>query len=169
MATTKALIRAGTRKATRSEKVAPAEVRGGRASEPTVCKGCGAVFARRVWRTDRKVTHALLERAQWKICPACKQQASDEYLGRVVIRGAYAVREADAIRARIANVEARAKVTQPQRRIVSADKAGASIEVLTTSQKLAHRIVAELKKAFRGRARYEWSDDGSLYAVWERD
>jgi len=40
---------------------------------------------------------------------------------------------------------------------------------LTTSQKLAHRIVRELKKAFRGRASYDWSDDGSLFAVWERD
>jgi hypothetical protein len=47
---------------------------------------------------------------------------------------------------------------------------GAELEVLTTSQKLAHRIVNELKKAFRGRATYDWSDrDGALYATWERD
>lgn len=43
-------------------------------------------------------------------------------------------------------------------------------EVLTTSQKLAHRIVHELKKAFRGQAGYAWSDrDGSLLATWQRD
>jgi hypothetical protein len=40
--------------------------------------------------------------------------------------------------------------------------------VLTTSQKLAHRIVRELNKAFHGHAKYSWSDnDGSLYARWE--
>jgi hypothetical protein len=43
------------------------------------------------------------------------------------------------------------------------------LEVLTTSQKLAHRIVHELRKAFRGRARYAWSADGSLLATWERE
>jgi hypothetical protein len=41
--------------------------------------------------------------------------------------------------------------------------------VVATSQKLAHRIVYELRKAFRGRATYAWSaDDGSLLATWER-
>jgi len=34
---------------------------------------------------------------------------------------------------------------------------------------LQHRIARELKKAFRGRTAYKWSDDGSLFAVWERD
>lgn len=43
-------------------------------------------------------------------------------------------------------------------------------EVLTASQKVAHRIVHELKKAFRGRTSYRWSDrDGSLLATWQRD
>jgi hypothetical protein len=42
------------------------------------------------------------------------------------------------------------------------------LEVVTTSQKLAHRIVHELKKAFRGRTTYAWSDDGTLHATWGR-
>jgi hypothetical protein len=44
-----------------------------------------------------------------------------------------------------------------------------SSRFLTTSQKLAHRIVHELKKAFRGRATYAWSDDGTLFATWQRE
>ena len=64
----------------------------------------------------------------------------------------------------------RARFTQPERRLVSAERHGSVLEVLTTSQKLAHRIVHELKKAFRGRARYAWSAaDGSLLATWERE
>jgi hypothetical protein len=42
--------------------------------------------------------------------------------------------------------------------------------VLTTSQKLAHRIARELQKAFGGRARYTWSDqNGSLTAIWQQE
>jgi hypothetical protein len=37
--------------------------------------------------------------------------------------------------------------------------------VLTTSQKLAHRLAHELKKAFGGGVTYAWSDDGSLFAT----
>lgn len=45
----------------------------------------------------------------------------------------------------------------------------AGLDVETTSEKLAHRIVAELQKAFRGKASYSWSDrDGRLMARWDR-
>jgi hypothetical protein len=38
--------------------------------------------------------------------------------------------------------------------------------VLTTSQKLAHRIVREVEKLFGGKPRFAWSDkDGSLFAT----
>lgn len=43
---------------------------------------------------------------------------------------------------------------------------GDTLEVLTTSQKLAHRIAREVEKAFGGRAHFSWSDDdGSLLAT----
>jgi hypothetical protein len=167
MSNGKGLIRATNRKGTRSGKAAPAERQSGRLSEPAVCERCGSVFSRRAWRRA-KVTDALLKSATWTQCPACKQAARGEYFGRVVICGSYALEHEDAIRRRIVSVEARAQFTQPQRRIVSAQRDGTVLEVLTTSQKLAHRIVNELKKAFRGRAIYKWSDDGSLYAVWQR-
>ena len=120
----------------------------------------------RAWRRPRAVTAALLDRATWTQCPACKQVRGEEYWGRVVIRGAFAVAHETAIRQRIHNVAEHAQVSQPERRLVSAEREGDVLEMLTTSQKLAHRIVHELKKTFRGRARYEWSDDGSLFAVW---
>jgi hypothetical protein len=164
----KSLIRASNRTGNQSGKTVPAERRTGRLSEPAVCEGCGAVFSRRAWRRTG-VTETVLKSAAWTRCPACKQAASGDYCGRVVIRGDYALEHEGAIRKRIANVEARAQFTQPQRRIVAAQRDGTVFEVLTTSQKLAHRIVSELKKAFRGRAIYKWSDDGSLFAVWQRD
>lgn len=169
MKTDKGLVRAKSRKGSADNKAAPAEKRTGRLSEPAACERCGAIFSRRVWRSDRRVTKALLDGITWTRCPACKQASAEEYWGRIVIRGGYALEQEEAIRKRIANVDARAQFTQPERRVVSAERQGAVFEVLTTSQKLAHRIVHELKKAFRGRAAYHWSDDGSLFAVWERD
>jgi hypothetical protein len=165
----KALIRAANRSATMSKKRAPAERSSGRLAEPIVCEGCGAMFSRRIWRRHHKVSTALLGRAAWRQCPACKQIRGAEYWGRVIVRGAFAIANEPAIRQRIRNVVARAQFYQPERRLVSADREDAALEVLTTSQKLAHRIVRELRKAFRGRTTYKWSDDGSLFAVWERD
>src|SRR3989475_13164121 len=78
--------------------------------------------------------------------------------GRVLLSGAYVAAKEAAIRRRIENVAARAGFTQPERRIVSIDRDGNGLELITTSQKLAHRIVNELRKAFSGRASYAWSD-----------
>jgi hypothetical protein len=77
------------------------------------------------------------------------------------------VAEEAVIRRRIQNVAARAGFTQPERQIVSVERRGDVLEVLTTSQKLAHRIVHELKKAFGGRTSHVWSDDRTLFASWQ--
>ena len=103
------------------------------------------------------------------MCPACEQAKRKEGQGRILVRGRFALAHEDDIRARIRNVAARAGYTQPQRRVVSVDREGDALEVLTTSQKLAHRIVIELKKVFRGRATFDWSDDGTLLATWRRE
>ncbi len=166
----KGLIRSLNRRGSRDAKKPARPGTANRPQEPTICERCGAVFSRQTWRRDRVMNHALLSRARWAVCPACKQAGAQEYFGRVLIRGTYPAAHEDAIRARIDNVTERAGATQPERKLVSVERSGSEIEVLTTSQKLAHRIVHELKKAFRGRATYNWSDeDGSLFAVWERD
>ena len=47
------------------------------------------------------------------------------------------------------------------------ERQGETFEVLTTSQKLAHRIVNEVTKLLGGRATYRWSDDRTLLATWK--
>lgn len=163
----KGVIRSLAHQSTRDHKLHPAERRTGRASEPTLCERCGAVLMRRAWRrgTDLKPSHAVLAAATWATCPACAQVAKEEYMGRVTLDGDLVRSDAAALRRRIANVAARAEHTQVQRRVVSIERTtDGKMVVLTTSQKLAHRIVHELKKAFGGRASYRWSDDGSLEA-----
>ncbi len=164
----KGLTRSLDRRGTRADKSPPVALKTRTPKEPGVCEKCSAMFMRKTWRRDRKPTIAILDKATWTICPACEQVADDRYFGRVVISGGGVTGQLDAIERRIANVARRASVTQPERRLVSEEWNGKTLEVLTTSQKLAHRIVHELKKAFGGKARYNWSDeDGSLLATWQ--
>ncbi len=164
----KGLTRGLDRRGTRSDMSPPVALKGRAPEDPSVCDVCGSIYTAKTWRRDRPLPAKLINAAAWTICPACKQAKSGEYFGRVLVRGSNAISNLEAIRARIANVERRAEFTQPERKIVSSKWDGVTLEVLTTSQKLAHRIARELQKAFGGRARYTWSDqDGALTAVWE--
>jgi len=165
----KGLVRSLNRAVTRDHKAHPGEARPGRLREPSACERCGAIFMRRTWRQGHPVTLAVLDRAHWTVCPACEQARRREGQGRILVRGRFAESHDADIRARIRNVATRAASTQPQRRLVSVEREGDTLEVLTTSQKLAHRIVHELRKSFRGRAAYSWSDDGTLFATWSRE
>jgi hypothetical protein len=164
------LIRSLNRSGVRDDK-SPAVVRKTREpSDPSICERCGAVYSRKTWRRDRNITEPLSRQAVWTICPACEQVSRQEGQGRVVLLGSGVSASCDLIRRRIENVGRRAAATQPQRRVISVDELGArgdeGLEVLTTSQKLAHRIVHELGKLLGGSAKYAWQDDGTLYAEW---
>lgn len=166
----KALIRTLNRKGTEKSHKPPVARKAAKPlPDPSCCERCGSLFHRQVWRRAGARPFALLETVNWTVCPACLMFERGEYFGRVVVSGEFARLHEQEIRARIDNVAERAMFTQPQRRVVSAERDGTVFEVLTTSQKLAHRIVQELKKTWRGTARYSWSpDDGCLYATWER-
>lgn len=135
--------------------------------EPTVCARCGAVFLRKTWRHDHTLTDEQIERGRWGFCPACEQVSRQEGQGCLIIRGLPVDRQGD-VRRRIENAAERAIKSQPERRIVSIDTAegGSGLDILTTSQKLTHRLAHEIKKLLRGRVSYSWSDDGTLFATW---
>lgn len=133
---------------------------------PLRCERCNAVYENKTWRVRRAST-AVPVGITWTLCPACSQQAEGEYFGRVSIPARLPEDIELAVRRRIWNVERRARHTQPERRLVGVERTRAGLEVLTTSQKLAHRIARELEKAFGGRARYEWTDrERQLDATW---
>ena len=158
------------RRGTRNDKTPPvsAEVA---YREPTVCDACGAVYVRKTWRRSRRRRlRALLEEADWARCPGCRQVREGRSYGRVLLKGDWFLGHQDEVRRRVVNVEARARYTQPLRRLVTMGRRGDALEVTTTSQKLAHRVVHELQKAFGGRAAYDWSErDGRLTATLSRD
>lgn len=165
------LIRSLNRSFARDDKSPKVVRKTAQPMEPTICARCGAVFLRKTWRHDHKLTEELLEQRHWGFCPACEQVSNLEAQGRLIIRGSGVAANRELIRSRIENVARHGTRTQPERRIVSVDavesKDGEALEVLTTSQKLTHRIAHELKKVLGGRTSYSWSDDGTLFATWE--
>jgi NMD protein affecting ribosome stability and mRNA decay len=133
-----------------------------------MCERCGAVYLRKTWRAGERTRRTSLVGVGWTLCPACAQVADQEYFGRVRITRELAPDLEREVWRRIMNVEARARYTQPERRTVRIDRERAGLEILTTSQKLAHRIAREFEKAFGGKVRYVWSDrDGTLEATWQ--
>lgn len=166
---TKGLIRSTVRKGTRFDMSPPVARINIRFKEPSICERCAAVYLHKTWRRKRRLGPGVLASAKWTVCPACRQvKGGDEYYGQVLVRGAYAAEHEEEIRRRIQNVAARAVFNQPEHQIESIESTDKTLEVLTTSQKLAHRIAHELEKAFGGRASYTWSDeDGTLRAVWQ--
>ncbi len=135
--------------------------------DPSMCERCGAVYTRKTWRAGSRTSRTSPVGVTWTVCPACRQSEDGEYYGRVLIRGPISAANAASVERRIRNVAARAEFTQPERRVLSVGPWQGGLEVLTTSQKLAHRIAHELEKAFGGDATYRWaSRDGELLATW---
>ena len=166
----KGKIRALVRKGTRSDKRPRRALKSHVQTEPAICTRCGAIYANKVWRRGRELSYKELHKAEKVICPACTQVRSGTYFGRIWVTGEYARVYAEEIQARVRNVVQRAQFTQPERRLISMRKNADGFEIKTTSEKLAHRIVREIEKAFGGESSYSWSDrDGKLEASWHRD
>lgn len=164
----KAMMRSLSRKGTRSNRKPAVAVKLPAPAERSVCERCGALYLHESWRAKRKLALGPGEAVRWTVCPACKQVEREEAQGRLLLRGKYLAEAREEIERRIANVARRAAYTQPERKIVSSEFRNGTLEVRTTSQKLAHRIARELCKAFGGKAAYNWSDDGSVDVVWTR-
>ncbi len=166
----KGLIRSLNRRGTRADKAPPVAHLNLKFKEPTICDKCGAIYLSKTWRRNHHLSREMMRQAAWAVCPSCIQVARGEHFGRVLLAGDYVGQHLDAITRRINNVSRRAALAQPERKLVAMRWKGDTYEVLTTSQKLAHRIAHELEKAFGGRAVYSWSDgDGGLLATWRRE
>ena len=136
--------------------------------EPAICERCGAVYRNKTWRAGERARRTPRIGVDWTMCPACAQVRDLEYFGRVRVTAPLEEGRESEVRRRIWRVERRARYTQPERRMVLIERNLDGLEILTTSQKLAHRIARELEKAFGGRAHYVWTDrEGGLDATWD--
>lgn len=167
--TKKGIVRSLVRRGSRSDQRPPVVKREAGLHESTLCLRCGAVYLRKTWRWAGRQFDVEHTGSSEGVCPACHQVREREYFGRVLMRGPFLAEHEVLIRHRIENVARRARYTQPERRVIDIVRHADGLEVLTTSQKLAHRIVREMLKSFHGQATYSWSDrNGALFATWSR-
>lgn len=135
-----------------------------------VCKRCGALYHGKRWSLGKKVAPAGKKKALTVLCPACQKVQDNFAEGYVTIRGGFLKEHRDDILGLVRNKEAHAMHFNPLDRIISLKEGKGSVDITTTTEKLAQRIGQMLKKAFSGRVEYKWSSDVKLARiVWTRE
>lgn len=135
------------------------------------CKKCGLIYNGKHWQLRSNAPEdILLEEPKVKlVCPACRKIMDNFAEGYVTIQGGFLKGHKDEILHLIRNKEKIAMDSNPLERIIEIKEKAGSIEVTTTTEKLAQRIGQMLHKAFHGDVEYKWSDDVKLArVVWVR-
>ncbi|MFQ5480823.1 MAG: BCAM0308 family protein [Thermodesulfobacteriota bacterium] len=137
----------------------------------TRCHGCGALYHNKRWSLNTLVTPAEKgEEGKLVFCPACQKIHDGFARGFVTLEGAFVLAHSDEIVHLIRNKERRAMYHNPLERIIEIKDTAKGMKVTTTTEKLAQRIGAILKKAYKGQLEYKWSDGVKLARVtWVRD
>lgn len=140
-------------------------------SRMAVCKKCHAIYHNKRWYLDEQLyqNKAALKSTEKILCPACLKIKDKFPNGIVKLKGDFLEEHKDEIMNLIRNEEERARGFNPLERIMGIHDSKKEIEITTTNEKLAQRIVRSLEKAYQGRVEYKWSDDTKLLrAEWER-
>ncbi len=130
-----------------------------------ICKRCGAIYHNKRWsfrkRTERPTKEVL--------CPACQKIRDGFAGGFVTIQGEFIKDHKEEILNLVRNKEERSMYYNPLNRIIEIKQKDDTIEITTTTEKLAQRIGQMLRKAFHGRVEYKWSSDVKMARViWTR-
>jgi hypothetical protein len=105
------------------------------------------------------------------VCPACRRQRDGEPSGFLHLEGAYLNERGDEIRHFLQKEAKRAAEDNPLARIMrwEMDEKGRPT-LATTTEHLADRLGHALEKAFKGKARYDFSHENKLaHVYWLRD
>lgn len=139
--------------------------------EKAVCKVCGAMWHSKRWALrDAAAMLASNDKSLQTLCPACRKVRDKFPQGYVTIQGTFAVAHKDEILNLLRNKETRALHINALERIMDIKEGADSIEVSTTTEKLAQRIGRMLNKAYCGDVEYKWSSDDKLArVVWTRN
>ncbi len=140
-----------------------------RPGDSTACAGCGAVYKSKRWSLPAKATKPVGVKSKI-LCPACQKIKEGFAGGYVTISGDFARSHKDEILNLIRNKETLSMGNNPLGRVMGIKDKKDSIELTTTTDKLAQRIGRMLKKTFCGELVYKWSDDIKLARIfWKRD
>jgi len=138
--------------------------------DPSECKKCRAVFHKKKWiHADNAPKGAEALEKKKVLCPACLKIKEKYAEGFVTLQGEFLVEHKDEIISLIRNKEDIASRLNPLERVIDIKTKKGTIEITTTTEKLAERIGQILKKAYHGSVDYKWSSDTKLArVVWAR-
>lgn len=140
---------------------------------PRICRGCGAVYAKRRWTigTPPPVrTLRAIAAPELVICPACRMAAEGQFAGEVRVSGGFVAGHRAEIERLIRNEARRAAEDNPLGRILQLNRAAAGLTVRTTTEHLAKRIGQALHKALHGQVHYQFSHENKFaHVTWSRD
>jgi len=146
---------------------------GGGPDDMAVCGTCEAVYYKKRWSIkDAKKGIAVASVGKKKtavVCPACRKVRDKFAGGFVIIKGGFAKAHKDEILRLVKNKEGIAMRYNPLDRIIEIKEKRDSIEVFTTTEKLAQRIGRMLHKTFDGEVEYKWSEANLARVVWSRE
>lgn len=138
-------------------------------NDMAVCKSCGAVYHGKRWSLGKKIAPALKKPVP-VLCPACQKIRDNFAEGFVTLKGGFLSAHRDEILALVRNKEAHAMYHNPLDRVISVKSGKNTVDITTTTEKLAERIGQMIKKAYSGNVEYKWSADTKLARiVWTRD
>ena len=140
-------------------------------TEISLCGACGAVYRNKRWYREMKLTEVQKAEVNKVVCPACKKIADGLPGGVVTLEGTFLRKHKEEILHLIYNEEKKARTFNPLERIMQIhDDRNGSLEITTTTEKLAQRIARTVHKACAGEVEYKWSEDVKLIrAYWRRD
>jgi hypothetical protein len=145
--------------------------RGARAlSEPALCPGCGAVYAKRRW-SIAPAARALARRAgaplAIRICSSCRRRRSGVPHGYVHVDGEFFPMHAADIEHLLHNEVDRAREDNPLQQVLGWEELdGGGLLITTSTEHLAQRLGHALEKAYDGDVRYGFSHENKLAHVW---
>ncbi|MFQ5737175.1 MAG: BCAM0308 family protein [Thermodesulfobacteriota bacterium] len=134
------------------------------------CTKCGAVYHDKRWMHRDDARGAILKATgKAVLCPACQKTKDGFARGFVTIQGEFVKDHREEILNLVRNKEALASHTNPLERIMEVLEREGTIEITTTTEKLAQRIGRMLSRTFSGSVEYKWSSDVKLArVVWTR-
>ncbi|MBI5969691.1 MAG: ATPase [Deltaproteobacteria bacterium] len=134
------------------------------------CRICGAVYYKKRWSMKKMLAETVVAKGKTTvICPACRKVRDKFVGGFVTIKGGFAKAHKDEILRLVKNKEGIAMRYNPLDRIIEIKEKGDSMEVFTTTEKLAQRIGRMLHKTFGGEVEYKWSESNLARVSWSRE
>jgi NMD protein affecting ribosome stability and mRNA decay len=128
--------------------------------EGTACPQCGAVYHGARWQWGVKAPGAAEE-----LCSACRRINDKFPAGILTMRGAFVLENKDEILRLARHQEEVEKAEHPMNRILSIEEDAEGIVINTTDIHLPRRIGETVKRAFHGKLRARYEQDGYFARV----